>query len=102
MRSPIARLSCWIAEVSWPGLRSLPTSCALRVALRFQLLGLGQRRAALGIQRAKLLDIELIPARRQTLGDGVQIGPEEGKIMHVRYLSSLTVAVSDTEPRASA
>ena len=57
------------------------------VFLRFELLGFGQRRAALGIQRAELLEIELIPARSQTLGDGVQVRPEEGEIMHVKNLA---------------
>ncbi len=68
--------------VSWPCFPQLGHFCALRVHLRLQLLGFRQRRAALSIQRAELFDIELIPARGQALGDGVQVGPEEGEIMH--------------------
>jgi hypothetical protein len=55
---------------------------AFRVHLRFELLGFGERGAPLGVQGAELIDIELISARGQTLRDGVQVGSEEGQIMH--------------------
>ena len=47
------------------------------IALRLELFGFGERGAPLGIELAELLDIQLKPARGQTLGDGVEIGPEE-------------------------
>ena len=51
---------------------------ALRVLQGFKLLGFCQRGAALGVQCSELIDIELISARGQTLGDGVEVGSEGG------------------------
>ena len=57
------------SAVSGPCFRSLLIFCALRVALRFQLFGLGQRRSALGIELAELPHVELKPrvARRSAM-----------------------------------
>ena len=54
---------------------------AFCIALRLELLGLGERRTALRVQRPELLEIQLIAARCQALGDRVQVRPEERKIV---------------------
>ncbi len=56
---------------------------ALGVALRLELLGFGYRAAALGIESAKLVDIQRETARRQSLSDGVQVATELRQVMHL-------------------
>ena len=63
--------------MSTPCFALLADLCAFGVALRLELLGFGQGGAALGIERAKLLDDQLKSARGQALGYGVEIGAEE-------------------------
>ncbi len=55
---------------------------ALAVPLRLKLLGFGDSRAPLGIQFAKLRDVELKAARSKPLGYSVEVVSKMRQIMH--------------------
>ncbi len=67
------------------GLAKLADFLRFGFAFGSELLGLGDRGAAVGVQFAKCLHVERETTVRQTRGGCIQAGSEDGKIVHFFY-----------------